>query len=239
MDQERIDQLFRERLNSYEAVPSKEAWASVEKQIGRKSTPIFYWVAASISLLIAVSWILYPRTITPSDSTPIATSVDHPIPLKVKMYAWKLPETHEELMVGNQAVKAQSPASFVASNESKVSLRKEEIIEIEDTLPLELESITEVALADIELSSEKIVTQEVDKNLNTVTPIKIELSKVKITYIAAEESKQAVDSTGGIKKLFAKAGRISPGDVLADIKTAKDNLINNGFKSMERDRSSL
>ena len=71
--------------------------------------------------------------------------------------------------------------------------------------------------------------------------IKVDLTKVKITYIASEgEKKQRSDSVGAFKKIMAFAGKISPGEVLADIKTAKDDFISGGFKSKtDRDRTSL
>ena len=95
MDQQNIDRLFREKLDQMEVTPSANAWSQVERQICPKKTPMVYWVAASVSLLL-ISWVAWPEADT-QQLTPIASEVNHPIyqgtpefELPVVMYKYSL-----------------------------------------------------------------------------------------------------------------------------------------------------
>ena len=109
-------------------------------------------------------------------------------------------------------------------------------IEIVEDIPIaEMESKTVVAEVDIE---EPQIIEETGEEVT-----KPEFRAVKITYIASSvntgsEETQKTDSTGVLKKFIAFAEKIDPGDMLADIKTAKDNLLNGGLKN-KKDRNSL
>ncbi len=235
MDQKRIDRLFREKLNSYEAVPSSSSWDEVKKQIDSKnSTPIYYWVAASITLLI-VSWVLWPKG-TVHDLTPIASAVNQPS--MQKALDWSIPEPEKvEKSVATETTQPvmvePDPATSLVAEEKTQSLEAEQPEEI---LPLELESKTAVAEANVEQT-------DIDEVLSTEEAlIKVDITKIKITYIASstpKEKPQEVDSLKGFKKFIAFAGKLSPGDVLADIREAKDDFISSGFKSKNKDKSSL
>ena len=130
--------------------------------------------------------------------------------------------------------KVQQQPQF-AINDSKdshpVIITEEVVSEIEST-----ETTTDVAVAEVE---EPAISEEVKEAVEKPT-----FTAVKITYIASnnkkaiEEETQKNDSTGVLKKFIAFTGKIAPGDMLADIKTAKDNLFNGGLKN-KKERSSL
>ncbi|MEO9869384.1 hypothetical protein [Ekhidna sp.] len=236
MDQQNIDRLFREKLDQLEVVPSSNSWSLVEKQIRPKKTPIIYWVAASVSLLF-ISWVVWPVTNT-QDLTPIASEITYPVnhgspefvlPVIDKKDKSVKKNIQEKQPIIQKKIQKAHKVHFATNNSQK---SQEEIIEKVELI--EPESKKMVATAEIEkpeiTNSEAI---EVEK------PV---FRTVKITYIASSDNKpvevQKNDSTGALKKFIAFAGKIDPGDMLADMKTAKDNLLNGGLKN-KKDRNSL
>ncbi|SNT15321.1 hypothetical protein SAMN05421640_2541 [Ekhidna lutea] len=226
MDHQNIDRLFREKLGQMEANPSPNAWSKVEKQIRPKKTPVVYWVAASVAIILT-SWIVWP-TNEASSFTPLASDVNHPI--KQDLPEMVLPEIDKKDDVKTQQKRAtsrpQTQFAVIEPNKTQVEI---------DKVPLEeVEPKTMVAEVEIE-------------ELPTIEKIEESATKpafraVKITYIASNQNQnttsQKADSTGALKKFIAFAEKIDPGDMLADIKTAKDNLLNGGFKD-KKDRNSL
>ncbi len=243
MDQQKIDQLFREKLDSYEVPPSNQAWSEVEKRMGAgKSSTKFYWIAAAVSMIL-VSWAVWPDQRS-ENFTPIASEVNHPT-LDVQL-EWSIPEIEKELIKEPEPkIVKQSTVQLVAKEPAKNQVK--DILEetIEEIPEQKLDIQTAVADIDsqelentapeIEETSEKTIETPIDNK------IKVDLSKVKITYIAASpvEKEQEKDSVGAFKKFIAFAGKLSPGEMLADLKTKKDDLINGGFKSKEKDSTSL
>lgn len=239
MDQQNIDRLFREKLGQMEETPSANAWSKVEKQIRPKKTPIVYWIAASVSLLL-ISWTIWPEVNT-QQRTPIASEVNHPVyqghPEFVVPVLEKSEENKNKQKQNTEPQKAprnksnNMPQVQFAVNEAPQPEQKAD----ETSQLVEVEAKTMVA--EVEVNQPETL-DEVKAEMN-----KPEFRTVKITYIAsstgaATENIQKQDSTGVLKKFIAFAEKIDPGDMLADIKTAKDNLLNGGLKN-KKDRNSL
>lgn len=227
MDQQKIDRLFREKMDSLEVMPSTGAWAQVEKQIRPKKSFKIYWAAAAVTLLFA-SWLFWPTQVN-MKFTPIATEVNQPpfmetpdfilVEIKVINKEQKTP-IKKEITISTQS---QLVAVEKTTEEARQSL-------VEEVPVLEMETESAVAIAEVE---QPMIIDEL------ITEKPIVISPVKITYIASASSNvteelQKVDSAGAFKKFIAFAEKIDPGEVLADFKTAKDNLLNNGFKKKEK-----
>lgn len=237
MDQQNIDRLFREKLDTLEVTPSAEAWSQVEKSIRPRKNTTFYWVAASVTLLIA-SWLVWPaQEITSANS--ILSDVNHPMmeqqpPLEIPV-AVDLPEKKSPAPVRRDVTpKATQPTVQFASIDAKDAAQESNN---DITLP-ELETINTVAMAEIEEPSAEDM-----KLPEQVEEEKPDYRTVKITYIASASTPEKVDiqkadSTNVLKKFIALAEKIDPGDVLADIRTAKDNFISSGFKN-KKDKNSM
>lgn len=235
MDRQNIDRLFREKLDQMEVTPSNKSWSQVEKQIRPKKTPIVYWVAASISLLF-ISWIVWPDA-SQQELTPIASEISHPVNQEMPAFEIPVIETKEEAKKPQPIQKVQRPSNTqpqFAVNKTKIE--KQEIIK--DIAPEIEGKDIKTAVAQVELEKPTIpeeVMAEVEKPA---------FKAVKITYIASSSKKssneetQKNDSTGVLKKFIAFTEKIDPGDMLADMKTAKDNLFNGGLKN-KKERSSL
>ncbi|WP_425392629.1 hypothetical protein [Ekhidna sp.] len=235
MDQQNIDRLFREKLDQLEVTPSSNAWSQVEKQIRPQKTPVIYWVAASVSLLL-ISWMVWPEAPSQTQSfSPIASGIDHPV--QSEMPEFVIPtikdRKKEEVQKQIKALQKRQPVQPQFAKNEPQEVLKDPVVEMP---VIDVESKTMVAIEDVD-------------NPDILEGVKGTVEKpafrqVKITYIAssssadASASTQKTDSTGVIKKFIAFAEKIDPGDVLADIKTAKDNLLNGGLKS-KKDRNSL
>ncbi len=65
--------------------------------------------------------------------------------------------------------------------------------------------------------------------------------QVKITYIASEKEEKVrkSDNAGAFKKFIALVEKISKEEILADIQTAKDGLLNRTLKGQRKDRRLL
>ena len=231
MDQQNIDRLFREKMNQLEVTPSSSSWSQVEKQIRPKKMQSIYWVAASITLVL-ISWIVWPES-NSQKFNPIASEVNHPIQPATPEFVVPVIEEKEESADKPQRMQKKAPVQTQFAMNKPEEPKNETVGQV----PLvELESKTMVASEDIE------EPQILDEVINEVQ--KPEFRAVKITYIASsggegsKENIQKADSTTTLKKFIAFAEKIDPGDMLADIKTAKDNLLNGGLKS-KKDRNSL
>ena len=246
MDQQKIDRLFREKLDSYEATPSNQAWLEVEKKIGSgKSSTKFYWIAAAVSAIL-ITWVVWPKQQQVEVFTPIATEVNHPTQNIETAFEWTIPEIEKELIRDvAPKIPKQAPIQLVAEEKPLKNQVKDDFEETIDLTP-EQNVDFQTAVADLDTQELENTTPTVDESIEEAieTPnekIKVDLSKVKITYIAANsaEKEQEKDSVGAFKKFIAFAGKLSPGEMLADLKTKKDDLINGGLKSKEKDRTSL
>ncbi len=237
MDQQNIDRLFREKLDHLEVTPSAKGWSQVEKQIRPKKTPVVYWVAASVALLF-ISWIVWPETSQQEFST-LASDVNYPVNQELPQFELPVIKAEEDRQVETVPQPVQktqrqaAPQPQFAVNETA----DKELDIIKDVAPEIEELDANTAVAEVELQ-EPVILEEVKDEV-----AKPAFRAVKITYIASsanntKEEIQKNDSTGVLKKFIAFTEKIDPGDMLADIKTAKDNLLNGGLKS-KKDRSSL
>ena len=233
MDQHKIDRIFRERLHNHEATPSAEAWSQVEGKINSRSSFKLYWIAASVALLI-VGWVVWPEVSQPV-SQPIATSVDHPV--LNSSIEWNIPEITRDVVVASTVEEVKNEVKVIPVKEVKEN--KEELPTFEKVELLDLSS-SKAVVAKATIEQPKLDLDNASE-VTQITEMNQALETVKITYIGAnkDEITQPKDSVGAFKKIVAFAGKLSPGDVLADLKTAKDDFINGGFKSKQKDRTSL
>ena len=234
MDQQNIDRLFREKLGQVEVIPSANAWSRVEKQIRRKKTPVIYWVAASVSLLF-IFRMIWPDA-SQQELTPIASEINHPVYQSTPDFAVPVlateKENEEQVKVSQKVQQKTRPQVQFAINKSED--KKAEISE--DVTPATDDIATKTMIVGGELAKPEIMVEIKD------VVERPEFRAVKITYIASSgnsttANSQKNDSTGVLKKFIAFTEKIDPGDMLADIKTAKDNLLNGGFKSKKNRNS--
>lgn len=232
--QNNIDRLFREKLDGMEVTPSAQAWSQVEKRIRPQKTPVLYWIAASVSLLF-IAWMAWPALdVTSSDK--VVSEVNYPTVPDASLFetpiAAELSFKKQKVKEVQQPVTSTTHNAHLATQNAKIPKQNEEIV-----TALEIAPATIVAMEEVETPT---ILEKVEEQVKS----KPDFRTVKITYIAARQgdvapgTAQSSDSTGVLKKFIAFAEKLDPGDVLADIKTAKDNFISSGLKG-KKERSSL
>lgn len=208
----RIDQLFREKLHGNEVRPSAQAWRQVNAQIGKKNKwPVYMSMAASVSILVLIGYLLIG--LKNQDQTGSVATIDHPRalkeafrPIEIMMVAQR-----NEITPTGTAAASHIPA-HLAELENTEDLVKFAPISIANIRAVPQELNVPLDLSAASLSLERTVPQEVRP-------------AVKITYIAAAEPANDTTKTKGISKFWSVAQSFSPAEVLADIRDAKDNLL--------------
>ncbi|MEM6643217.1 MAG: hypothetical protein AAF616_09580 [Bacteroidota bacterium] len=234
MDQMNIDRLFQNKLAGREVAPSKAAWSSVAKQLPKKRKPPIYWIAASIALFLLVAFSLLLQKTAPSVG--IASSeIDHPVLRSSGILSPPRAVKARKRSVGvEQQTGSLATLTVVHSEKTKrvgeVTKDRPQSPENQQlTSPLPVIQESMVAVAEDEIENGSFSNQEEVMAVN-------KMATVKITYIASETktdkaAKVNSDSVGVFKKFIALSDKLEPGKMLADIKSAKDNLLNGGFSS--------
>ncbi|MFM8739807.1 MAG: hypothetical protein ACKOC0_06340, partial [Cytophagales bacterium] len=74
----KMDELFKNKLENHSLPPSAEAWEKVEHQLEKKSKPVIWWRAAAAVLLVgAMGWWAYTWQTSNTVSQTVAT-MDNP-----------------------------------------------------------------------------------------------------------------------------------------------------------------
>ncbi len=224
----KIDRLFEERLRNYEVGPSEDAWSHLKGRIGKKQgrSKGGYWlVAASFSLIMSCYWLFLGKDGQEGEVGPYASDVLYPD--TPSMFDWE-----QEKWVITQAAGENGLTTKSGSDVNTVNRHFEERILME---PLIIKSKgLEATVAKIDLPS---VAPEA---LSTLKKESVS-AKIKITYIATQQKPLETTNDPGpntFKRLLSFAGKITSGEVLADIKDAKDSFLSNRVRS-DKDRSSL
>ena len=210
----KTDQFFREKLDQVEFQPSDQAWKMVQGSIAsKKAIPwaAYTKVAASLALLLTLGYLFYPRH---TEQVLTIDEVTSPDPMEMAMI--EVQANHQKESI------TQKPLT----QEPKMARHTIPETTIESILPqrtiIELASIDEINISNEVIAEEPSIDQAQEK------------PAVTITYYTARSSEpiQAEDSSKvnlfDKVKFFAK--NVSAVDLLSDIRTAKEELIENGFK---------
>lgn len=247
-EQHQIDKIFKERLESHTTSPSPEAWAQVKGQIQKKTPYTRYLVAATVALFLISSlvWVVlsgekqenltadnsfidvnYPK----KPSQDIASIV---LPRRENLVSSVEIRTEKKKPKRKKVIKKANPIVFpkvkkrtmYADNFNAV---KEQIAKVDSSV-------------FIPKMKKIVVAQEVkQKKLESITNEVFEekeqrkkYAKIKITYIASSKSvKQETEKSKKTKAIWKKLGDASPMQLLADIRTVKERLIQGEFSNRQ------
>jgi len=235
MDQHNIDRLFREKLDGLEAAPSGNSWSQVEKQLKPKRKPYFYLVAAAVTLLV-ITWVVVPNQTSLDNRNPQVV-ITHPPSMLFDSF--EIPkaatlEDKKEKKIYDSSPRAFDQNQVAVTKKAPTNPKKiEEIV-----VPYAVETIDAVANA---MEVPMLEEMQIEPIISEISE-EASINSVKITYIASNnesvisEIDNNPDSTSKLKKFIAFAEKIDPGEMLAGMKTAKDNLLNGGFKN-KKDKS--
>jgi hypothetical protein len=247
----RLDQLFKKKLNKHTSAPSNDAWAKLETTLNQPSKkPIWiYRIAAAVLLLILSGVVLYNFHITETDQ--IAD-------VKVEKLPFVAPIENKENLIEpksnsnetlNTPIIEETPQraikSIIVIKESATMLaqdldnRKEKepqgvaTVVVNEQLPLEDLIAMDDAKSHVENKAFKVN--------NVVMPAQKEEKprpKIKIIYKRGKKIQpQAMlaenDTTSkkkfNLNKIIDATKHITSGDLIADMRDAKDDFLSRGF----------
>lgn len=203
-----MDRLFREGADKYELKPSAAAWDAIQGQAGAKTSvwPSVWKVAAAIVVLISSVLVLFNWKGQSTES--LAGVIDHPQQTEGAL-AWTLPEV-KKAFVQVEAVEAQVAAEVQVGEEQQGEMERIDILASEARPFLELQSIS--------------VTWEIKMPTRpALFNAPQEESRITIRYYASASEPEKTKK--GFGQFIARAQqKLSPDELLADIRTAKDDL---------------
>lgn len=213
MSKENMDRLFRERAEQYEAKPSAAAWEQISGTITteKRVFPMVWKVAAMLTVLLSATLILFNlRDNTTSDAYVIA---DHPVQTLEPMQ-WNLPE--QKVITEDQ----MAPAQYANAQQTPFTIDK--------SLVQEKEVWTEVAATGrpiLDIKRLDVVLEFPALPHPVLSLNKPKNTGVKIRYYASNTSLEEEKEKKSLGQFLAKAqAKLSPDVLLADIRTAKDDL---------------
>ncbi len=202
-----MDRLFREGADKYELKPSAAAWDAIQGQVGAKTPvwPVVWKVAAVFVVLISSVLVLFNWEHKSTEF--LAGVTDYPQPT-AEAFEWKLPEAavaldqadvSEPITVVVIPVKEEQPGSaytHVLASEARPYLELQSI-----SLTWEIEMPAKPALYNAPQEETRITIRY---------------------YASASEPEKTKKSFG---QFIARAQqKLNPDELLADIRTAKDDL---------------
>ena len=205
-----MDRLFREKANQYEVQPAASAWEAISGEIStdKRALPLVWKVAAMIVVLLSAVLVIFKMQNPAIQGTVVA---DHPVQ-DTYQFVWSfsgevhVPKANETLATTNRSV---VPVTTIETEVFAVAASRQ----IRPILELER---MEVALELPEIIRPGLYLEYQAK------------SSVKITYYASHSDPETETGKKSFGQFLAKAQeKLSPDVLLADIRTAKDDLFRN------------
>lgn len=200
-----MDRLFREGAEKYEVKPSAAAWEAIQGQVGAKASvwPTVWKVAAVLVVMISSALVVFTWEDNTSDQ--LAGQADHP-QLKFESYAWNLPEVS----------KANDPVIIDIPAPVKISTPQEEEVVVIAAVTADDRPYLELRSLQISWEIEMPATPALYNVLKEETTVTIRY------YASASETDKSKKKIG---QFIARAQqKLNPDELLADIRTAKDDL---------------
>lgn len=245
-EQHQIDKIFKERLESHTASPSPEAWAQVKGQIQKKTSYTRYLVAATVALFLISSlvWVVLlggkQDNLTANNSF---IDVNHPKKPSQDMASIVLPrrgnlgaleEIKKEKTKRKKVIKKANPIVFpkvkkrtmYADNSNAAT---DQIAKVDSSVFIP--KIKKIVVAQ-EVKQRKLepITNEVFEEKEQ----RKKYAKIKITYIASSKAvNKDYEKSKKTKGILKKLGDTSPMQLLADIRTVKERLVQGDFSNRQ------
>ena len=201
-----MDRLFREGAEKYEVKPSATAWDSIQGQVETKASvwPMVWKVAAVLVVLLSSVIVLFRGQDDVTET--FAGIADHP-QLMENAVAWKLPESTEEV-----------EQVMVLEVSKRAVLPMQEVKEVFEMSVATIDSRPYLELQSIQVTWEIVMPAK-----PALYNLPAEETSVKIRYYASTSEPENTKKSFG--QFIARAQqKLNPDELLADIRTAKDDL---------------
>lgn len=261
---QKLDKIFKEKLDQHEVKPSALAWERLEKELPKepKSNRGFWWAAAaSVVILLSAGYFFYPsETMDNSDdflaSKEEVISPDLPENQKAQNRETTIPE---ELPTEKESEQENAPSPVEIKEQPKTENTKNKP---SNTQPVITDSPAKNLIAMTETQEEKtavteVVIPEEKPELKPLVEPEMELPTLDITKAVAEEKTETEEAPAYSIKIFSSGLKEEPKDKnliaeigktvndvggllgkvdqgLADLQDAKNNLFTNLTSKKER-----
>jgi hypothetical protein len=219
MKANKIDQLFREKLDAHEVQPSAQAWEQLQARLGHKKTPVvvwFYRVAAAVVIFGVVGYLVF-RTDNPTAND--LADVKRPAETNVVQPEVENPQENQD---ETTLPVEQKQEQVIEKPIKKQSDKKETPAQ---TLPAQTELVAHV---DVPEKATVVETPEVNTPEVEATEKPISIAPIQIKYVASvisEEPKEK-EERSVLGKIWDKAKDLKEGgEVLASIRETKNNFL--------------
>lgn len=254
MGTNKIDQLFREKLDAHQSTPDIQAWGELENMIDSKNKKVVFWyykIAASILLLMTVGFVSY-QILKPSEQKVLVaqeeidpvSNPENELP-KEETVSDPVDRRHIEVDPSNLIVNVEKPVPKKAEQpvlNQKIKESQEEEVQYvavvgdDDEIQqlalqqgaqiFELDELLLVDNNDVEIPNHKLSSELSDDQT-------VNKPKVRITYKSAPKKQKRrrvviiakLDTMRRWKPDFKNILKV-PGNFLADVRDAKDFLFN-------------
>jgi hypothetical protein len=215
----RIDQLFKEKLEHHAQPAPAEAWSKIEAAFPKKNNIIIWWRLAAVFLLfgLLVSAIYWLQSNDKENTQPVLTEKKTELPQAAEKK--DLPIDKPEIIQEKKSIAKSLKSNQITRKAEirKAQMVEDKIMEVTESLP-ETEVITEFILQPVQ---ETVAVAKVEK------PIVLEFTLAPIeAYVVA----QAEEKNRGLKKLWATAKDLKNGESTFDLQEFKENLFAHNTK---------
>ncbi len=256
MTKHKLDQLFKEKLDQIEIEPSEIAFSKLQDKIsGRKKPMVWFYMAASLSLVLCLSiWFWVSRSqevvnIATADlPTEEVTSLagrtekvqEESSPSEETIVITEAPEMTASVIVHTTDKSKTAPTSkkgVIPTNPQMATIESPNLA-AEEVSELTTEEIRQVENTELILKMENsTIVAEVSQEVETET-IERPLPKVKIIYKSGRRRNQTLvaksiipsDSSsvkdGAFNRILNSARSLANGSLIADLRDAKENFFN-------------
>lgn len=219
---EKIDQFFREKLESHSEEPSLQVWNTLEDKLTKKNKGLVWRIAAGIALIAISTYaiVLITQNTNSEITSSIAEEVNAEPPQEVA------PLVQEE------------PKLVTKSNQTaSVKVKQKEVTQQNQVEPaIEIDNSVAVVAPEFTVSEPIIPVAEV------VAVPKEEVKPIVLVYslAAIDDPKNEIDKKSGLGKVLSKANEIKNSEnAVGNIRQLKDDLFAFEFikKSSEKNNN--
>ena len=250
MSTNNLDNLFASKLKGATSAPSEEAWGKLSSQLNdSRNSAVYMWlrIAASVVVVLGLSYYFYQNT---NDTTQqvisyeVSDNVNYPNVNSATPQFYLSEQDQTELMaIYTMSVEPQKNISKDVQPQKQLEHLPDVIQEIQEEKLIAAERVQQEAelmqdpIQSMVLAEEVVETNMVIAEADPVKANSFELPKVTITYVGTQsqqtETVAAADSSKfTLKKMFNSAKKLKTGELMADLRGAKEDLFNNGRKKL-------
>jgi hypothetical protein len=199
----RLDELFKNKLEHHTSAPPQNAWASIEANLVKKNSPVFVWrIAAALllsgCLLTALYWTTRDNDLNRTSSIAQTIEPAQRAPIETEKPTTKVEEkttTTKIYRISQKQMKQAKPQVDDVAVEPP-------IMPIASTEPVET-AANELIISALPSTTSTLAVAQIEK------PIVLEITLAPMETIVTA---QAEEKNSGLKKFFIKAKELKNGE---------------------------